>query len=64
MTEITMTAAQTRLYDDWTDLGVAMLRRLQQAAREQAELTGTPISILTVDGIVADVVLPKEWRRD
>lgn len=62
MSEITMTAAQTRLYDGWSDLGVAMLRRLQEAAREQADLTGVPISICTVDGIVADVVMPKEWR--
>lgn len=56
---LTMTAAQTRLYDDWSDLGVAMLRRLQRVAQQQADATGLAVEICTADGLTADWIEPK-----
>lgn len=57
MRAITMTAEQTRVYDDGDERAAkALMQELRQQARELREQTGETVEIYTADGIVAAAV--------
>jgi hypothetical protein len=59
MTTMTMTAAQTAIYDGGDDAARdAMMRALRDSARTLAATTGRTVEVCTDDGAVVTVVSP------